>query len=373
MHRIIIVGFAGLIACSPSTEPVVEREPDPVPTSVAAAPVVRATAAAPVDSRTVPKPGDLKTFGDWAVGCDNGLRCTMASLMPEADIGGRATLNLVRDAGGAGPVRIEIDVRDDDGEARGVAIDGKPVGGAADDDAFDGAAGTAIVKAMANGRLLTVQGDAGATLATVSLKGASAALRYIDAAQGRVGTSSGIVASGPSDAVTPAPALPTIVALTPRGKAARPSADQLAVMRRRARCELPEGVVAEPEAHAIGRGKTLVILPCSTGAYNLIGALFVIDPATDGATIAPARTDAPAGFDQTGADSRTPIASVVNGDWDDGVLTSFAKGRGVGDCGVQQAFVWDGKRLRLSEQDMMGECRGNANYITTWRTRVVRR
>jgi len=54
------------------------------------------------------------------------------------------------------------------------------------------------------------------------------------------------------------------------------------------------------------------------------------------------------------------------------VLTGYAKGRGLGDCGLVQSLVWDGTRLRLTEQSEMRECRGNPNYLTTWRTRVVR-
>jgi hypothetical protein len=54
------------------------------------------------------------------------------------------------------------------------------------------------------------------------------------------------------------------------------------------------------------------------------------------------------------------------------VLTSYAKGRGLGDCGVSQRFAWDGTRLRLIEQAEMSECRGNPNFIRTWTARVER-
>jgi hypothetical protein len=49
---------------------------------------------------------------------------------------------------------------------------------------------------------------------------------------------------------------------------------------------------------------------------------------------------------------------------------AFAKGRGIGDCGVGDDYVWDGDRFRLAEQIAMGECRGSVDYITTWRARV---
>ena len=48
-------------------------------------------------------------------------------------------------------------------------------------------------------------------------------------------------------------------------------------------------------------------------------------------------------------------------------------GRGVGDCGVHQDYVWDGTRFRLVQQEEMSECRGSLDYITTWRAQVVGR
>ncbi len=142
-------------------------------------------------------------------------------------------------------------------------------------------------------------------------------------------------------------------------------------MRRRGGCndELVQNAGLEPEVHALGGGATLVMLPCSTGAYNLSSTLYVL---RDG-KVAPASVDAPTGFGPTPAAGNDRMPSVVNGAWKDGELTSLAKGRGLGDCGVAQTLVWDGSRFRLSAQSEMGECRGNPHYLTTWRTRVVRR
>ena len=44
---------------------------------------------------------------------------------------------------------------------------------------------------------------------------------------------------------------------------------------------------------------------------------------------------------------------------------------GLGDCGSRQSFVWDATRFRLSEQADMAECRGNIDYITIWRAKVI--
>ncbi|WP_380783614.1 DUF1176 domain-containing protein [Sphingomonas sp. R86520] len=362
-----------LLACSPSqpkAQPKAELAPKLEPVS--------ATPATPqptpaTDSHTSPRPGPLKTFTDWTVGCDNALRCTLGSLMPEAGDAPDLTINLTREPGpvasGGGQISLALETRNfADAKTRppaGFAVDGTPV-------ALGDAA--ALAAAIANAQALTILDANGATLATLSLKGAAAALRYIDAQQSRAGSRDAIVAKGPAPSRAPAPALPVIAAITPSGAPVRLTSAQVAPMRKRGSCDLanfPSGAdpaLFAPEVHALGGGKSLVLFPCSTGAYNLIGALFIVD----GAKITPAQLDAPSGFEETGADSGTPVKSVINGSFKDGVLTSYAKGRGLGDCGVIQSFVWDATRFRLSEQSEMGECRGNIDYITTWRAKIVR-
>jgi hypothetical protein len=362
-----------LLACSPS-QSTSQPKTDAVrsPTPVAPTAPRPGTTSEPLAST---KPGTLKTFTDWTAGCDNTLRCTLGTLLPEQSMGGdMITLNLTREPGavarGGGGISLAVETRNDQAAIKrppaSFAVDGRPI------KLRDAAA---LATAIANGQSLTILDAGGAVLATLSLKGAAAALRYIDAQQGRAGSTDAIVARGPAASRAPAPALPVITALAPSGTPAKLTATQIATMRKRGACDpgnFPSGADPEmfaPDVHALGGGTSLAILPCSTGAYNLIGALFIID----GATIVPAQLDAPSGFEETGADSATPVKSVVNGTFEDGVLTSYAKGRGLGDCGVHQSFVWDGTRFRLSEQAEMGECRGNIDYITTWRTRVVRR
>ncbi|RMB36724.1 uncharacterized protein DUF1176 [Sphingomonas sp. PP-F2F-G114-C0414] len=352
---------AAVAGCSPSSQPAAPQTRNATTATPPEARATPATPAAVTDTHIKPTPGVPKTFGDWAVGCDNGLRCTLAALLPEdgfpSEPGSPITLNITREPGPAGAVSVKIAT--DNAQAAqpaSFAVDGKPT-------ALRDAAGLAA--AMANGTTLTVHGADNRTLATLSLKGAAAALRYVDAQQGRVGSTNAIVAKGPAPSRAPTPPLPAIAAIAPSGTAAKLTAAQIGTLRKRAACNA-EGFT--PETHALGGGKSLVIFPCSTGAYNLISALFIVD----GAGITPAQFDAPAGFEATGADSGTPVKSVINGAFENGVLTSDAKGRGLGDCGVHQRFVWDGTRFRLSEQSQMRECRGNADFITTWRARVIR-
>lgn len=360
MTRAAPIALLLLAACSRAPQGTSHAESTPQPSHRATAtPAADTAAAEPSDSRATPRPGALKTFGDWTVGCDNGLVCTMASLLPDDGFDAGATLSLTRQPGPAGRFHADAGEGVTDAQPRRGAlrfvVDGRDLGSDAD----------AVTRAMANGHVLRLAGG------TISLRGASAALRYIDAMQGRAGTVTATVATGarPAEAVPPAPALPVVEARALKPHTAPLDARLLAAMRRIGQCDLPDGMDAAPDVAATGDGRLLVVLPCSAGAYNVIGALFV---AGEG-KVAAAPVDAPSGFDETGADSQTPVHSVVNGGFDGNLLTSYAKGRGLGDCGSIQRFAWDGVRYRLVEQADMGECRGNTDYVTTWRARVTTR
>lgn len=370
-----LAALGALAACSPSSDTTTALTSENKAASpVAAEPAPGQTAQPMATPNAPPKPGDTKTFKDWTIACDNILFCTMASLGPVNGDFPRVTIAAVRAAGPTGAWRLSLQVNQGDpGDARpaGIAVDGKPVGGAVDAK-ITGQPAAAIVAAMANGGALQVRDAKGATIETVSLAGAAAALRYIDAAQGRVGTVTAVVAKGakPASAVPAPPDIPMIAAIKPGGTPAKLSSAQIAEMRKSGGCEGDSFAASQaPDSHPLGGGKTLVLVPCSTGAYNLSSAMFVV---SDGG-VAPAKVDAPAGFDFSANETPAPVPAVVNGEFKDGVLASYAKGRGLGDCGVEQQFVWDGDRFRLSEQSGMGECRGNPNYMTTWQAHVLRR
>jgi Protein of unknown function (DUF1176) len=99
-------------------------------------------------------------------------------------------------------------------------------------------------------------------------------------------------------------------------------------------------------------------VPCGNGAYNFLSDVLVIDAK---GVVSEAEFDA------------EPPTGFYNVNWDGNRLSTYYKGRGVGDCGERQSFAWDGKRFRLVEQDEMDRCGGSADYIPTWRARVVGR
>jgi invasion protein IalB len=353
--------FAGVLLAGCSQQPA--ATPPAAAASDAATPSPVASAAdAVVDEHVVPRPGEQKTFGDWTVACDNVGSCAMASLGTDADFP-TVTMQVSRRAGPAAGVEIAL-MQPQDGTVAPAALTIDARRFAVAPDGLAGAPALALARALAEARTVTVADAGGVRIGGISPTGASAALRYIDAQQGRAGTVTAIVARGdqPADTVPAARSLPRVAAVAFGGTAAALPPALVAGMRRTARCDQPLPGLT-PRAQPLADGATLVLLPCSTGAYNEIDALFVV---RDGKAM-PAAIDAPAGFEATGADPETPVRSVVNGDVRDGVLTSYAKGRGLGDCGVMQGFVWDGTRLRLVEQRSMGECRGNPDYLTVWR------
>jgi hypothetical protein len=341
-----------LLACNGASEPPASR-PSTVPT-----PVTPVT-----DTATPPRPLPLTQFGDWTVGCDNGGTCQAGSLMPEEGDAPALTLSIERGPGPDAPVALRLRSQATIALPLTAQVDGEAVarGGTQQDDAISltGAPALALAAKLAAGRTLTLIDARGATVMPLPLTGASAALRWIDDRQGRVGTTGAIVARGTKPDTRPAPPLPIVRVATIRGEAAL--LDPLLITRMRELAECDDDDLPDVTTKTLDGPRTLAIVPCAQGAYNVLSALFVIER---GAAV-------PVSFD-------TPVAGDSDGDlaynatFEDGILDTFAKGRGLGDCGVMQRYAWDGARFRLIEERVMDECRGNPDFIRTWTARVVR-
>jgi hypothetical protein len=221
---------------------------------------------------------------------------------------------------------------------------------------------------MANGKAVVVRDGAGKVLGRISLTGSSASLRFIDAEQGRVGTVSAVVAKGakPASAVPAAASLPVIASIRSAGTPAMLSAALLSQLWTQSDCAENYEGESRPavERHALGGGATLILVPCGAGAYNFSTVPYVVKAGK--AQIA--------AFDSTpgwGGDDGPPMLVNAGFDTKTGELGSYAKGRGIGDCGSAETYVWDGTRFRLTEARAMGECRGSSNWLTVWRARAV--
>jgi Protein of unknown function (DUF1176) len=319
----------------------------------------------------VPQDGPEKLYGDWAVACDNLHGCEMTSLypgdqaVPEEGSGYDASMALTRGAGPAGAFTVQVWPSGKlDGKAI-LQVDGVAIAAAAaaagDSATFRGADAAKIAAALPNGKEAALVGAAGQVVARISLAGSSAALRHIDADQGRAGTVTAVVARGgkPAGAVPAARPPERIAALRPSGTPAGVSRALRATLEKQSDCDgLYDGAETVPEVatYALGGGKTLALIPCGAGAYNYSTVAFVL---AGGKAVRAAFDDGNDGM-------------LVNAGFDKaGVLSTFAKGRGVGDCGQSQAYVWDGARFRRTEERVMRECRGSANWLATYRATAV--
>jgi hypothetical protein len=321
----------------------------------------------------VPQPTALKGFQDWTVGCDNGRACQAVALVPEHWPDDALTMSVRRGAETAAQPVVDFDLGSD-AVAVALSADGKKLparllGGPDGETRVAEADIAAVLGALRSAARLQLHGADGKPLGTVSLKGASAALLYMDEQQRRVGTPTALVRRGSGAAAPPPPPLPVVVARpksSGRGTVLSPSA--LQALRRKHGCTIDEvGGPEEVEIADLGAGETLLLLPCGSGAYNVSYVPFVI---RRGGRAEIASFDHRPGW---WAGEGKPM--LINAGWDAerGLLTSFAKGRGLGDCGTDSEYAWDGRAFRLVKQAEMDECRGSRDYITTWRARVVRK
>jgi len=326
-----------------------------------------------------PQPGKLETYKDWTIGCDNGGHCSAVSLIPEEaddNLPGSQILMIVeRDAGPSGEITITAQLGDAKAKARNIdfMVDGTRLLSAParnDEITVRGPQASALALAMARGNRLEVRQGA-RLLGSPSLRGAAAAFRYMDAQQGRAGTSTALVATGAlgAQAVKAAPLLPLIKRLPiPTNAAPALWRDEQLRAVKFAGCQDEQRDDLDIEIYALGAERALLLIPCGAGAYNFssVPLLAVGKPGR--------RTFAFAAFDYTpgwGGESDTPMLVNAGFDPKTGRLSSYAKGRGLGDCGSAEEYVWDGARFRLVQASAMGECRGAWTWITSWRARTT--
>ncbi|NIJ17435.1 DUF1176 domain-containing protein [Sphingobium vermicomposti] len=324
-----------------------------------------------------PRPGSLETYKDWTIGCDNRGRCEAVSLMPE---GGSwpddpVTVGIVREPGGSSEPEIWIS-RDGKGrEQLGLVIDDRKVATAISEEGeakLDGAQAATLAMAIARGNRMDVL--VGAKLVgQPSLAGAAAALRYMDARQGTAGTRAALVARGPlARSVVRSAPLPIVIrrADIPPGPAPQPLwREERAALGRLTGCADEMRDASPPELHRLSRTESLVLTPCGAGAYNFTSVPVIASGIAGRRTFRFASFDHPPGWSEA---ATHPM--LVNAAWlaDTATLESYAKGRGLGDCGGSESYVWDGTQFRLAQASAMGECRGARQWIKVFTADVVK-
>ena len=344
-------------------------------------------AAAAVED--APTPSEIHNFHDWVVTCDNGLRCQAVSLVPEETRSAEASETQEEDfpweryailrleRGPEADAPLDIAVLDFEGTPARLVQYGRPLDGVGFTRIADGewrvqAADLPELIQRLYSEKMVVQDANGRTIAELAVRGAHGALLYMEERQRRLHTGTSYMRPGnrPASVIPPAPALPvvTVAPRTDERPLAVPAA-RIAAVRRSNGCLASEiGGPEEQRAFALGSGRTLILLSCGAGAYNYNSVPLIARRDGRDIRIDEARLDVPP---QEGVDE-TQRYYLTNAEWDADrrMIHEYAKGRGLGDCGVRASYAWTGETFRLVEQEEMSECRGTYFYLTTWRTEV---
>lgn len=303
---------------------------------------------------------ETASFGDWTVVCDNVRDCTAFGFVAENGTDGYIVL--AREGLPAAGPKVRIATREPSPQSWRLTIDGKPIPGlglvrAMPVGAESGVEATLtpqqsalVAAAVRNGKSLGV--SAGRTTTDISLAGSSAALRWMDDRQKRVGTTTALVATGPRASVTvpPQPLAPVIRAGPVQPQTNLPKTQPAAIRPLLADCEdeeMRKERNADPIVARVSPGTILWGEYCSSGAYNILYAFWAVDEETGEAR--------PLVFGEEDAGN-----VLMNVDFDPRTqtLSNFDKGRGLGDCGAETDWVWNGHGFSMKRQTLMPECRG---------------
>jgi Protein of unknown function (DUF1176) len=336
--------------------------------------------------------GDVRTFGDWAVGCDNGRDCHATSLPIEEGTDeplsdGNVTMAIKRSGDPHGPISVSFtatgagpidEIQQIDAamkKARWIAVDDRRIDirlkTSNDIYALDPKASAKLIVAMRGNSTVSLLDNRGEPIATVSLRGLDKVLEYIDERQFLTDTVAALARRGkkPVNASTVPAMIPReTISISPKSDVppVQFNADQLAKLRALDPC-LPYSnneTVQEPSYGRLDSLNTLMILPTSCGGYNPYKMLFVIDE--QGGTT-PARFWPYPGNDMKEA----PQLPDVWWDEKERLLNSFGRGRVLADCGEIQDYAWYKGKFLLVQDQSMSLCRGSTDYITTYRVNVV--
>jgi len=329
-------------------------------------------------SASAPQPGDLKVYKDWAVGCDNARVCQMVSLFPENNPAGDEGLVVItRTAERKDRLKVKILLNGTGVDRYRMLIDGRlvdtgPVVKGDDPIEIVGADAHKVVAALIKGNNLKLVGPNGVTLSTVSLAGTAASMRYMDDQQQRARTKTALVAKGSRRFVPPPNIVPTIMisASTPSTQA--PETGDIVALAEGSECNNERFGLAEDQTFPLGQKdktqRALVLISCGAGAYNFVSAAYIGENTGEGT----GWSFKPASFDykqELGELDKAPL--LVNASWngEDQVLSTYNKGRGLGDCGNAESYVWDGEQFRLIAASAMDECRGAYEWVPLWQAR----
>ncbi|RKE86357.1 DUF1176 domain-containing protein [Rhizobium sp. AG855] len=279
-----------------------------------------------------------KEFKAWQVSCSQTRACTMRQFLSDNPLSG---FELQRSGKPEAPVVLVVSPRDNAvTEAAGapevsIAVDGaEPLvlkGPSVTTDAGTYAftlngdfIGNGLIDSLKNGTTATItmtRGDQTAR-SDLPLSGAAASLLFIDEYQDRIDHVDALSARGDK---APNPPLPIsdIATIAELPEAIRPHFAE------GGDCADTDPTMFNGNAlsHQLDENTTIYITPCgSSGAYNVPYAAYVDSFGMIAPLAFPTMVD--------GAPSATSQAFNLDYDWKKKSLSSFFKGRGIGDCGT---------------------------------------
>lgn len=324
-----------------------------------------------------PARAEVKTFRDFVAACDNARDCVAYGL--GADIVG-AYLKIER--GGTPDATPKITFAVDlpsassftlafDDPALNAALPKGPFSGPAKDEnnarvtVSEPAAVAALLDALRKAKTLRVtrKDPPGGTASDpvgseLSMAGAVAALLWIDEQQKRLGTTTALIrrSDKPASTVPAPPALPVVAAAKANPAPLEKHLPKAIEAKRLTLCGDGEDEAKFDEAKRLSGTQILYSFNCPSlsGAYNHAYAYLV---APEDAPQAARTPDFILPPEQKRNDKDIIL---VNADFDatTATLTTFSKGRGIGDCGTETEWIWDGKAFRVVSYRNMPYCRG---------------
>jgi len=327
-------------------------------------------------------------YSDWQVSCDNLNHCVARN----SQDGQELVMKISREAGPEGKSSVSIDYQRNSDEqsadapvAGRLQMNGKTLSfNHREWDVSKKHLSTNnrlvvndFIAAIREGSAISLAGKADPAQPVkpeISLKGIKAALLAIDAQQGRVGTRTAWINRGakPANTVPPIPATPVL----PRFSEPQALTEsEISAITQNAATTIENNDCSldpsEREVHifALSSDKALMTVNCDMGAYNLFALGFLVNRQApykmeDLALNMPFKL---------GEDDESP--ELINADFDPktGILSTYDKGRGVGDCGVSSRWVFDGKAFRLAAFASEPSCDGYSSggeWPVLWVTQV---
>lgn len=322
-----------------------------------------------------------QSFSDWQVTCNNQNFCVARNtgehqglvMTLSRSAGAKTDANLRIDLGGleTSPVKEAL-------IAPRLLLDGAPLSLDAQRWKLspwhlvtdDTATIAAFLKTIQEGEALTLKGGK----QIVSLAGLKAALLFIDSQQKRVGSETAWIKKGdePPLSVPPAPALKEVAVVNPTPtplthEELNDLLDYGSWRMNNSQCSLDPNR-REVRVMALTDDKALLMISCEAGAYNTVDLAWLVSRKKPFA----ART----------VRLRLPFVSssessemeLMNARFDEKTreLTTLALGRGMGDCGIQTRWRFDGQRFRLvryAEEPSCDNWHGPDAWPTLWITR----